>query len=131
MKTTMQETIAKAIEMDAALHGFSPDWLPDSAKFRLGILASRGYFDTLDDSEIGILLSLYVDPVDRFEEIPDNGDPWAYLVFRDRSLYYVNNAQDEVWADVYDFILERLLWGCEPRDYPPDSAEAQLIKAYF
>lgn len=36
-----------------------------------------------------------------------NADKTAgYLVFPDGSLWFVNNAADEVWADVADFLVE-------------------------
>jgi hypothetical protein len=132
MKTT--EAIQKAIELDPVLRGFGPEWLPEAAQFRIALLARRGRFDgKIEPSEIECLESLRTSPVETYGEMPEGQDPWSYLVFSDGSLYFSNNAQDEVWASVRDFIVERLLTdsGSEPGDYNPDSAEGRLIKAHL
>jgi hypothetical protein len=130
----VKKIIQKAIDLDPALVGFQPDRLPEAARYRLARLARRGRFDgKLETDEIEALQSLHSDPVERYDEKPEGQDPWSYLVFEDGSLYYANNAQDEVWESSRDFIVERLLndAGREPDDYPPDSAEGRLIKAYL
>jgi len=42
-----------------------------------------------------------------------SGDTASYSVFDDGSLWYCNNAEDEVWSDYRDFVTERLLPGLE------------------
>jgi hypothetical protein len=126
----MKATIEKAMKLDPALAGFHHSHLPDAAKFRLALLARRGCFDgKMEEWEIEALQSLHIDPVERYDERPEGQDPWSYMIFSDGSLYYQNNARDEVWADAHDFVVERLL--NDPEDYPPESAEGRLIKAHL
>jgi hypothetical protein len=132
MKTTL-EIIRTAMHLDrAALDGFDPSDLPDAAKYRLALLAQRGAFDSnLDwESEIPALVALGVEPVEIYTEKPR--DLWRYLVFRDGSLYYSDNAQDEVWGDARDYIVERLMNGPgrDAEAYDADSAEGRLIRAH-
>jgi hypothetical protein len=128
MKTT--EAVQKAIELDPVLRGFGPEWLPDAAKFRLALLARRGCFDgKMEEWEIEALRSLHTDPAERYDERPEGQDPWSYLVFADGSLYFSNNAQDEIWWGAHYFVVERLL--NDPVDYTPESAEGRLIKAHL
>ena len=42
-----------------------------------------------------------------------SGDYCAYILFADDSLWYVNNAEDEVWVDYTDFVGESLIPGIE------------------
>lgn len=40
-----------------------------------------------------------------------SGDYCCYEVYEDGSLWYVNNAEDEVWPDYSDFVREQLIPG--------------------
>ena len=129
------ETISKAIRADRpTLDGFTAGNLPHAARYRLARLASRGSFDSKFDweTEIPVITALAVDPAESYTEKPEACDSWSYLVFSDGSLYYANSAQDEVWADISDFITERLIndAGQDASDYDPESAEGRLIRAY-
>lgn len=129
------EIISKAIAADSpTLDGFTTSNLPAAARYRLARLAARGSFDsTLDwETEIPVITALAVEPAESYTERPAAQDPWSYLVFSDGSLYFSNNAADEVWADASDFITERLInaAGKDASDYAPDSAEGRLIRAH-
>lgn len=129
------EIITKAIHADRpTLDGFDPSNLADAAKYRIAHLAKRGSFDGEFDweTELPVLDALHIEPAETYTERPDAQDPWSYLVFADGSLYYANNAQDEVWADAYDFIVERLLNGAgrDAEEYEAESAEGRLIRAH-
>ena len=130
----LTEIIAKATRTDSALEGFNPTDLPEAARYRLALLASCGNFDSKFGWEIEIpaLVALRVEPAETFTERPEACDPWSYLVFSDGSLYYANNAADDVWADARDFITERLLRdaGKDAAEYEPESAEGRLIRAH-
>lgn len=131
----ISKAISKAIAADSpTLDGFTASNLPQAAKYRLARLAKRGSFDGEFDweTELPVLDALHIEPTETYTERPAAQDPWSYLVFADGSLYYSNNAADEVWADASDFIKDELInaAGKDASDYEPDSAEGRLIRAH-
>jgi hypothetical protein len=127
--------ISVAFRADSpTLDGFADetneDLLIDAVRYRINVLIRRGTLDSKLSSEQIALLAAEIgnpEPVARF-----SGDhpECAYLVFPGGSLYYANNAQDEVWAFAEDFITERLLdrGQKEASDFPADSDEGKLIR---
>lgn len=104
--------------------------LDESVLYRLAKLAGRGSFDSqFGNEQIVELQSAVGKPSPRFTFSGDNPE-CAYLVFGDGSLYYANNAQDEVWADSRGFITERVLdkGNRDAADFAPESAEGKLIR---
>ena len=128
-----KETLAKIIKKDAPTlspwAGRSMEELPESAKFRIAKLIRRGEFDgKIDWDELNSALPELerITPIHDFcDDAERGGDASHYYIFKDGSLYYANNAQDEVWADKSDFISELLHRRGE--EYPADSAEGMLI----
>jgi hypothetical protein len=47
-----------------------------------------------------------VDSVKNFRSNRERSDACSYELFEDGSLWFHNNAQDEIWADVSDFVRE-------------------------
>ena len=50
-------------------------------------------------------------PEHAFHSSRTNCDPSRYEIYDDGSLWFVNNAQDEVWADYRDFVRDCLIPG--------------------
>jgi hypothetical protein len=130
-----EKLIQTAIHADSpTLDGFAyqldDDLLLDAVRYRIALLIRRGTLDSkLDSEQLSLLADLVgnTEPAARF-----SGDhpECAYLVFEGGSLYYANNAQDEVWAFAEDFITERILdrGQKEASDFPADSDEGKLIR---
>lgn len=120
MNTPIQtELIARFIVADRpTLDGFDPEHLPEAVIYRLQRLASRGSFDRdFTEAEIHDLQNLtHPEPVAGFiSHLPNvcEGDQSRYFLFGDGSLYFGNNAQDEVWSEAADFATDRILNGYE------------------
>lgn len=65
-------------------------------------------YDLLPDAVVAAMGSDLEFPLDpgvarQFWNSPRSGDGFKYLVYPDGSLWYVNNADNEVWADAGDF----------------------------
>lgn len=60
-------------------------------------------FIQLDAGRAYINDRVFPEPV---EEIWNESQTAAYLVYEDGSLWFVNNAEDEVWSNVDDFLAE-------------------------
>lgn len=106
------------------------DNLDQAVLYRLARLASRGTFDRdFSHEEIAQLQAAVGSPEPSFTFSGDHPE-CAYLIFADGSLYYANNAQDEVWADAYDFVVERVLdrGTREASDFAAMSDEGKLIR---
>lgn len=62
-----------------------------------------------------------VAPVKRFHSSRTNADACSYDLFDDGSIWYRNNAQDEVWADAVDFLRELRFDGLDWDEYDGSS----------
>lgn len=112
------ELLARLIEADAALTGFSPDSLPEAAKLRtLNTLVSLER--KFSEEEVTQLenwakssggfegAEAAFSPSDR---TPDSS---TYYVCADGSLYYACSGDSEVWCFASDFADERIINGYE------------------
>jgi len=52
-----------------------------------------------------------IKPSHTFNSSRENSDAARYLVFDDGSMWFQNNASDEVWADFRDFVTDELVPG--------------------
>ena len=106
------------------------DNLEQAVLYRLARLASRGTFDRdFAHEEIAELQAAVGSPEPSITFSGDHPE-CAYHIFGDGSLYYANNAQDEVWADARDFVIERVLdrGAKDACDFPAMSDEGKLIR---
>lgn len=82
------------------------DWENSSMEDLLSCEAGRAYvLDQLDSS------SKAIQPEQVFQSSRKNCDAAWYKIYSDGSLWFVNNAQDEVWSDYTDFVQQSLLPG--------------------
>ena len=97
MSTSTQITdCVESIRLPAA-------WDKQSAFDLLQISAGRAYVCEQLGVEIACEHS--------FKSSRENCDSGSYEIYEDGSLWYSNNAQDEVWSDYRDFVAESLLRG--------------------
>ena len=52
-----------------------------------------------------------IPPDHEFHSSRTSGDPSCCRVYSDGSLWFVNNAEDEVWSDYRDFVQDSMLKG--------------------
>jgi hypothetical protein len=78
-----------------------------------------------------------IQPEQRCESSRKNCDAARYKIYEDGSLWFVNNAEDEVWSDYMDFVQDSLLPGLEAQASRPgmcwsedESSESDEINAW-
>ena len=76
-----------------------------------------GAFDflQLEAGRAYILDQIGVDgtPEHKFELSRTDCEPTSYEVYDDGSLWFINNAEDEVWVDFREFVSDRLVPGLQ------------------
>jgi hypothetical protein len=129
MKTPLDFIIEKIVTHEFG-PGFPTKGFSQACAYRIRTLVDRGTLDRyFSDEEIRLVQSGLVKPNPQHTFTGDHPE-CAYLVFSDDSLYYQNNADDEIWEFASDFITDRVLsYGeKEPSDFSPDSDEGKLIR---
>ena len=80
------------------------DWENSQAHDLLQIEAGQAYVQSQIDQHFRY-------PQPEYKFYWNDSDSTSYRVYSDGSLWFVNNAGDEVWCDYRDFVTDRLLPG--------------------